>query len=89
MTVYIYARPEQTTQEAWADSEGLYVCEAHLDCAESPSHPYRLVPVYPNLERQVKAQGQCEVCWENWADGLRRSAEAEARACLDARSHRH
>lgn len=86
MTVYIASTFSQTIQEAWDESEGLYVCTEHFrQHAWSLRSGYRLVPVPADMTDQVKAEGQCEGCWDNWADGLRQSCEADATARWEER----
>ena len=77
--VFLVARDGETPSEAWADSEGLYVCASHQHEMQLDTGR-RLVPVPADLATEVLAHGQCEVCWDNWADGLRRYYDAEAAA---------
>ena len=86
--VYILVRGDQSPAEAWADGEGLYTCAGHRDQWISTGE-YRLVPVPDDLADDVRAFGQCGHCWEEWAEGLRRSCEADADARLDDYLHRH
>jgi len=78
-TIHLYARHGQTADEAWADSEGLYVCAGHIEDARKRADG-RLIPVPAGLTAEVLAQGQCEVCWEAWVEGLRIYHEQEESA---------
>jgi hypothetical protein len=83
-TTHLIAAEGETAAEVWAESEGLYVCTNHRALAlEGIDEGYRLLTITGELATEMLAQGQCEICWQGWADSLQRSCEAEAAAFWD------
>lgn len=79
-TVFLAVRDGQTVLEALdsEDWEGIYACSDHADTTHLRSD-YRYEAVPQELVERV-TKGQCDGCWQNWADDLRRYYEDEARA---------
>jgi hypothetical protein len=88
--VYIAVRGKQDPAEAWADSEGLYVCFVHRYEARRHLLPeYHLVRCSDYLADTVRAEGVCGQCYDEDVESLRRSCEADADARLEDYLHRH
>jgi len=81
MKTYIIARRHQTPVQAWEESEGLFICDAHSQEARQSLGPEQsLIDVPIGIAAEVLANGQCEVCWDEWAEAERQRYESDAAA---------
>jgi hypothetical protein len=72
--IWIAGRPGQDATDAWLDSEGVYACEFHVDGLRATLlDGWTYVPVPADLVDEIAKRGQCEGCWEAWAESLRRA----------------
>ena len=81
--MYLYARYGETPEQAWSESEGLYICAGHMEDARDRGDHLILVPGH--LAVEVRDQGQCELCWEAWVEDLRVYHEKEDSARWESR----